>query len=134
MRTNTFANVKETLSGRHQIACKGKCKVFIFYFFLIGQMHFWIVTNTIAIIKKCVTNTSKWELFHTGTFGVGWKDEDMKSFQFLNFSGGTILGRTNTFYNSERNKFCKDSKLHARRAQQLLDQDGEMKKCKVFHF
>ena len=23
MRTNTFANVKETLSGRHQIACKG---------------------------------------------------------------------------------------------------------------
>ena len=48
--------------------------------------------------------------------------------------GQFFLGRTNTFTNSERNKFCKDIKLHARRAQQLLGQDGEMKKGKVFHF
>ena len=58
----------------------------------------------------------------------------MKSCQFLNFSGGTILGWTNTFYNSERNKFCKDIKLHARRAQQLLGQDGEMKNVKFSIF
>ena len=125
---NTFRKASNCMQGelshpRTFGAGMKKCKVFIFYHFLIGQ-----------ISKKCFTNTSKWELFHPGTFGVGWKDEDMKSFQFLNFSGGTILGRTNTFYNSERNKFCKDIKLHARRAQQLLDQDGEMKKCKVFHF
>ena len=46
--------------------------------------------------------------------------------------GQFFLGWTNTFNNSERNKFCKDIKLHARRAQQLLGQDGEMKKSFPF--
>ena len=148
MLTNTFANVKETLFGRHQIACKGSSPApgLLELGWRKQSFHFLPFFNWTNIVwdgNKYCCNYQKnvFLIRQNGSSSIlellelGEKMRTWKAVNFLTFQVGQFfLGRTNTFNNSERNKFCKDVKLHARRAQQLLGQDGEMKKCKVFHF